>query len=205
MAAFLLFSVEGVGGVNPTLPHIRNPTDTHCDYSNTQNAPAAQEGTPGCAEPGMRRLHGACVLAPGGDDPRGEEGSQPQETGDRRHERGPQPQARSTRGAGLNHRQTEKAGGSREYQDGRDVAGCGRPRPQQEPPALPPQPKRCRASTPLKPQGPPPQQRRERPGAHPAPRQPPRCALPPERLQGPITRRPCAWAAPGRHGSTAHT
>ena len=84
-----------------------------------------------------------------------------------------------------------------------------RPRPQQEPPILPFQPKCCRASTPPTPQG------AGRPGSaelrrdpvplHPALRQPPHVHPPLPRACGAHHKRhPCA-AGYSRHGPTAHT
>lgn len=184
---FLLFSVEGVGGVNPTLPHIRNPTDTHWDYSNTQKCTSGPRGDP--------RVQGlVCVVLTGLSAGPGR-GRRPTGAG-----REPTPgdwgqetrnaglyHRQSTRGAGLNHRQTEKAGGSRE-ESGREGRGwVRRPRPQQEPPVLPPQPKRCMASTPLKPQGagrPSSAALGRGPVLSPCPEAAPTRAPSPERLQG---------------------
>lgn len=122
---FLLFSVEGVGGVNPTLPHIRNPTDTHCDYSNTQKCTSGPRG-----DPRVQSL--VCVVLTGlsagprwGRRPTGRGGSQPQETGDRRHETRSSTTGRAHGAQASTTGRRRRQGAAGKSQDGRDVAGCG--------------------------------------------------------------------------------
>lgn len=42
----LFLLLRGWGGVNPTLPHRRNPTDTHWDHSDTQKCTTGPRGDP---------------------------------------------------------------------------------------------------------------------------------------------------------------
>lgn len=153
VAAFSL--VEGVGGINPTLPHRRNPTDTHWDHSASQKCTTGPRGDPRVQDAACS--HGA-QLAPRRERTHGPgPGTQ---THGGRQERSPRGDG-GAHSTGLNHRRAEEAGGGREQSGGRP-RGAGGARLGVEAKAKascpsksrPPEPEPCRAPTPLTPRGP---------------------------------------------------
>ena len=124
-AAFCSSLLREWAGLIPRFPTSGIPL-THTGITQTpKNAPAAQEGTPGCRAWYASFSRGS-VPAPGGDaDPLGRGGSQPQETGDRRHETQASTTGRAHGAQASTTGRRRRQGAAGKSQDGRDVAGCG--------------------------------------------------------------------------------